>query len=222
MAFECFVRVRVVQEMPLDKHHHGHRGERSESKSRSRSARRGSSFSSSALSEDKERVELVDMYQAAVTLIASNGTRINLGRPDPKSEGNWRVGKLDLPNTYRFSAQLMNYGQSNMTAPMHFDRNSWMESDHLTSGSMDFTIHMQLEPRLFVEVVDAQDNAVVLPDARTELVKLDASGRPLDHGEDAAAGAVTTLGAADGVAVEIPATCEGRAGGRVRASAGGE
>ena len=42
---------------------------------------------------------------------------------------------------------------------------------------------MQLEPRLFVEVVDAQDTKVVLPDAATELVKLDAGGHA-KHGAD--------------------------------------
>lgn len=147
----------------------------------------------------------MDMHQATVSLIASDGTRINLGRPDANSEGNWRVGKLELPNTYKFSAQLMNYTQSNLTAPMHFDRNSWMEADNIgMSGSMDFTIHMQLEPRLFVEVVDAQDPTMVLTDVDTELVKLDANGQPMHADDEQAVTKFGAAAAASGMLIEIP------------------
>ena len=40
----------------------------------------------------------------------------------------------------------MNYTQSNLTAPMHFDRKSWMEATNIgMGGSMDFTIRKSLD-----------------------------------------------------------------------------
>merc|ERR1711998_64091 len=120
-----------------------------------------------------------DLHQAVVTLQGSDGSKLELGRPESKTGNNWRVGKLAMPNTYRFSASLTNFEQVNLQAPMHFDRSSWMEQESVVGGFMDFTIGMKLKPKLFVEVVDAQDTKVVLTAASTELVKLDSHGKPL-------------------------------------------
>jgi len=206
MVFECFVRVRVVQEVPIAKpSQHSRRGAKGTPRTKAGGGGGGGGSTKGGSVTSEEETELMDMHQATVSLIASDGTRINLGRPEAKSEGNWRVGKLDLPNTYKFSAQLMNYTQSNLTAPMHFDRNSWMEAETIgMGGSMDFTIHMNLEPRLFVEVVDAQDTNMVLSDVATELVKLGPNGQPLHDVEPG--DAITKLDMASGVVIDIPGT----------------
>merc|ERR1719502_1457393 len=80
-----------------------------------------------------------------------------------------------------------------------------MEADNIgMSGSMDFTIHMQLEPRLFVEVVDAQDPTMVLTDVDTELVKLDANGQPMHADDEQAVTKFGAAAAASGMLIEIP------------------
>lgn len=152
MQFECWVRVRVVQEVPM------------------------------CLETEKQAADRsdVDLYQAAVTLQASDGSKLELGRPESKTGNNWRVGKLAMPNTYRFCASISNFEQVNLLEPMHFDRSSWMEQESVVGGFMDFTVSMKLRPSLFVEVVDAHDTKVVLTSTSVEIEKLDTHGQPLE------------------------------------------